>query len=71
MEAESLRAAAEGLWGSSGGGLGSGGTISPTPAQPAASSANDILGMPPLPSGMIGGDLLASLRLDGEPPPPR
>lgn len=67
IEAESMRAAAAGLWDQ-----GSGGSA-------AAPSADSLLGMPPLPSGMLGGcgaaasdeiglcgaDLLAGLRLDG------
>ena len=70
IEAESMRAAAAGLWDQ-----GSGGS-----AGAAAPSADSLLGMPPLPSGMLGGcgaaapgdeiglcgaDLLAGLRLDG------
>ena len=66
IEAESMRAAAAGLWDQGGGGS----------AQANASSTNALLGMPPLPSGMLGAgggdelglcgaDLLAGLRLDG------
>ena len=71
IEAESMRAAAAGLWDS-------GGSVAP-----ASAPSEDLLGMPPLPSGMLGGsggpgadelglcgaDLLAGLRLDGASEP--
>ena len=77
IEAESMRAAAAGLWdvgGGMGGGMGGGAPAS------APSADVGLLGMPPLPSGMLGAsggsgdelglcgaDLLAGLRLDSEP----
>ena len=78
IEAESMRAAAAGLWDQGGGG-GGGAAAAPAPSMDSLGS-DSLMGMPPLPAGMLGAangaaerdelglcgaDLLAGLRLDG------